>query len=400
MGKKNKSTNPPEKGDGMMATQQGDSGKRNNGTKTVRGTGPTTGILRTRAISEIEKSGPIPIRSQGNKGDTSPNLGLDYIRPASEGNQLIVEIEEDDITSELEYWKNAVVCYVIGAHPPFSVLNGYIQRQWGKWGINKIAMLKNGIMLVRFDSAEGKNEVIQGGIYHFDNKPLIVKAWDADMDFSREELYSVPIWIKLPALDFKYWSAKGLSKIGSLVGKPLMVDKNTEKKVGLNFAKLLVEVKIGSALPDTIYFRNERGKVIEQKVMYDWKPSMCSICQKYGHTAEICRRNKANEKKVELQLKENTTKESNGTEADQEQLVGSAGKHVGSNLPQQGKWRKQVGRRQYQDARLVLATTSGTNTVPVANSFQPLENARKENEVQATQAGQTEGTKNYPSGHG
>lgn len=45
-------------------------------------------------------------------------------------------------------------------------------------------MLKNGIVLVRFDSGMGKEEVLQGGIYHFDNKPLIVKAWSPDMEFT------------------------------------------------------------------------------------------------------------------------------------------------------------------------------------------------------------------------
>lgn len=52
------------------------------------------------------------------------------------------------------------------------------------------------------------------------------------------------IWIKFPGLDFKYWSKKGLSKIG----KPLMVDQNTEDRNGLNFARLLVEVQNGSTI--------------------------------------------------------------------------------------------------------------------------------------------------------
>lgn len=53
-------------------------------------------------------------------------------------------------------------------------------------------MLKNGIVLVRFDTSIGKNEVLRGGIYHFDNKPFF-KAWHKHMDFTREELYTVPI---------------------------------------------------------------------------------------------------------------------------------------------------------------------------------------------------------------
>lgn len=71
-------------------------------------------------------------------------------------------------------------------------------------------MLKNGIILVRFDTSEGKNEVLQGGIYHFDNKHFIVKAWHEEMEFTREELFTVPIWAKLPGLDFKYWGPKGI----------------------------------------------------------------------------------------------------------------------------------------------------------------------------------------------
>ncbi|XP_060170469.1 uncharacterized protein LOC132601402 [Lycium barbarum] len=113
------------------------------------------------------------------------------------------------------------------------------------------------------------------------------------MEFTRDELYTVPIWIKLPGLDFKYWSVKGLSKLGSLVGKPLMVDQNTEKKRGLHFARLLVEVKMGAKLPDTILFRNERDTIVEQKVMYDWKPTLCNLCQKYGHSEGECRRKNA-----------------------------------------------------------------------------------------------------------
>ncbi|XP_016503545.2 uncharacterized protein LOC107821624 [Nicotiana tabacum] len=158
---------------------------------------------------------------------------VEFISPKVHGDATVCEIEIEDIRSEIEYWKNTVVCYVLGAFPHFNVLNSYVQRLWGKHGINKVSILRNEIVLVRFDSEAGKNKVIEGGIYHFDNKPFIVKVWTTDMEFTREELYTMPIWIRLPGLDFKYWSPKGLSKIGSLVGKPLMVDKNTEKKLGL-----------------------------------------------------------------------------------------------------------------------------------------------------------------------
>jgi len=32
---------------------------------------------------------------------------------------------------------------------------------------------KNGVIIVRFDSVRGKEEVLKGGIYHFDNKSFM-----------------------------------------------------------------------------------------------------------------------------------------------------------------------------------------------------------------------------------
>ncbi|KAG5594951.1 hypothetical protein H5410_036183 [Solanum commersonii] len=132
--------------------------------------------------------------------------------------EVMVQKPKRILSLKLTIRINVVVCYVLGAHLLFTVINGYIQRIWAKYGLNKVAMLKNGVIIVRFDSVEGKEEVLKGGIYHFDNKPFIVKTWSMDIEFTKEELNSVPIRKKLPGLDFKYWSPIGLSKIRSFIG--------------------------------------------------------------------------------------------------------------------------------------------------------------------------------------
>ncbi|KAK4707000.1 hypothetical protein R3W88_033439 [Solanum pinnatisectum] len=204
------------------------------------------------------------------------NVGykLEYVMPTEKGD--IVEIEMEDIRSEITYWGNAVVCYVLGAHPPFTVIQGYIQRLWGKFGIVKVDMLKNGVLVVRFETVIGKHEALQGGIYHFDNKPFIVKEWTPELEFTKEELQTVPIWVKFPGLDFKYWSRVGLSKI---------------ERNGLNFVRILVEVEMGAQLP-------------EMPVQYDWKPTLCKFCKKYGHEEEGCRIKKKGRKTVQIPPKQ------------------------------------------------------------------------------------------------
>lgn len=158
--------------------------------------------------------------------------------------------------------------------------------------------------------------MLSKGIYHFDNKPFIVKAWSPEMEFTREELHTVSIWIKFLGLDFKYWSPKGLSKIRSLIGKPLMVDENTERKTSLHFARLLIKVEMDTTLPDKVWFRNEKGALVEQKIIYDWnwKPTLCAFCNKYGHAEDECRKTKSNVSPVKAR-RENPADE--GTETTQ-----------------------------------------------------------------------------------
>lgn len=45
-----------------------------------------------------------------------------------------------------------------------------------------------------------------------------------------------------------------------------------------------------TALPKIISFRNEKGQLVEQKVSYEWKPTLCKYCKKYAHSQEICRK--------------------------------------------------------------------------------------------------------------
>ncbi|KAJ8437767.1 hypothetical protein Cgig2_024071 [Carnegiea gigantea] len=88
---------------------------------------------------------------------------------------VYTKIEKEDVVSKISYWESAVACYVLGASPLLSVLNGFIKRIWAEVSIEKIVRLRNGIVLVRFDSEQTRDEVIQHACYHFVSKPFIVK---------------------------------------------------------------------------------------------------------------------------------------------------------------------------------------------------------------------------------
>lgn len=124
-------------------------------------------------------------------------------------------------------------------------------------------MLKNGIILVKFDMVNGRDEVIQGGVIYFDKKFVIIKEYFLDIEFIKDKFINVFVWIKLYGLDDKYWSVIGLSKIGSFLGKFMMLYDNILKKVGINFLRIFVEIEINYNLKDQVFFKNENGVLIE-----------------------------------------------------------------------------------------------------------------------------------------
>ncbi|KAL9236027.1 hypothetical protein vseg_010740 [Gypsophila vaccaria] len=209
----------------------------------------------------------------------------------------MMQLEQEDVEEEIEYWKQAVVCFILGANPPWEVIEGFIRRIWSKYNIDKISFLPHGIFLVRFKTQEMKKKVMNSGHYLFDSKPLIFKEWTADMEMKKSEVLSVPTWIQLHHLPLKFWG-KSLPKIAGLVGKYIKSDTATEHKTKLGFARVMVEVEVDKQFPDHISFKDEVGQVMKIDVEYEWKPITCSKCHKMGHATELCRKGQASQPKV------------------------------------------------------------------------------------------------------
>lgn len=93
----------------------------------------------------------------------------------------------------------------------------------------------------------------------FDNKPLIVKAWEPDTNFYKEYVVVVPTWIQLN-VDFKYWNVRCLEKFVAQIGKFVKVDQATKKREKLQFARIMVEVKIDQDFLDQFFFIDKKGR--------------------------------------------------------------------------------------------------------------------------------------------
>ncbi|KAH0662372.1 hypothetical protein KY284_027303 [Solanum tuberosum] len=75
-----------------------------------------------------------------------------------------------------------------------------------------------------------------------------------------------------------------------MIGNPLKVDRATTQKERLTYARVLIEVPLNKEYPTEIMFENEVGRIINQRVEYEWKPVLCGKCKNFGHDISNCRR--------------------------------------------------------------------------------------------------------------
>lgn len=199
------------------------------------------------------------------------------------------------------------MCYILGANPPQNMMEGFIHRIWGKFGVDKVSLAGRGIFLVRFKTMENCDNVLKGGPYFFDSKPMYCKAWTPSVDYTKEPVQVVPLWIKLTGLNVKYWGERSLFKIAGMIGKAIKVDQATLNRDKLMFAKVLVEINMGQGCPKVLQFINEEGVQIEQSVEYEWLPTVCSVCKGMGHVSDQCKRKHPPKQKKSLGEEEQPT---------------------------------------------------------------------------------------------
>ncbi|KAL2933431.1 Glutamyl-tRNA(Gln) amidotransferase subunit A [Bienertia sinuspersici] len=98
----------------------------------------------------------------------------------------------------------------------------------------------------------------------FDYKPLTITKWDPDMELHKESVKTIPIWIRFPNLELKYWGSKCLHKHGDSVRTTFKINQIALNKERLAYARLLVEVGLNRDLPSNVCFQNEKGICMKQ----------------------------------------------------------------------------------------------------------------------------------------
>lgn len=162
-----------------------------------------------------------------------------------------------------------------------------VERQWKKFGKVKISTNPNGLFLFSFENEQACKEVSEQ-LWHVNNNPQRLKQWEPGMPLERYRSSSFPVWLKLRDVPYELWSLRGISLMGSKIGKPIQIDPLTDDRERMGFAKLYVDVDMTKSLPEVLVMKLRNGQKVRIIVGYLGLPETCNSCKVIGHSEREC----------------------------------------------------------------------------------------------------------------
>lgn len=213
---------------------------------------------------------------------------LQFTAPVLIDGMKSVNVEKSILDKGASLWGDCLVGQFFGQPPKLHVIQATADKLWGRYGRIEVISLSNEGFMFRFEDPNTKTWVLEGGPWFIASRPLLLQQWKAGLILDKLSLHKFPLWIALRGVPLELFTPEGLSCIASAVGNPLCLDKATEQRRRVNFARICVEVSNGDVLPDQINVNIETlGKRVIN-VEYAWKPEFCSLCKYFGHRENNC----------------------------------------------------------------------------------------------------------------
>ncbi|GJX79296.1 nucleotide-diphospho-sugar transferase [Tanacetum coccineum] len=207
-----------------------------------------------------------------------------------------------NITSKLSGKKVNVRTLFTPGKVAYHVVANYVRNTWGNYGlVHSMFSSSTGLFSFQFSSMDGLDSMLKNGLWFIRNNPLILKKWHPDENLLKEDVSTIPVWVKLHGVPVTTFSEDGLSDIATKLGIPLMLDSYTSDMCmqswgRSSYVRVMIEFRDDVELKDNIVvampkITREGHYTCNVRVEYEWKPPWCSSCNIFGHIHEECPNN-------------------------------------------------------------------------------------------------------------
>nr|GEW21206.1 hypothetical protein [Tanacetum cinerariifolium] len=157
------------------------------------------------------------------------------------------------------------------------------------------------IMLLLTISMDGLDAMLENGPWFIRNNSLILKKCHSNKNLLKEDVSTIPVWVKLHSVPVIAFSNNRLSVIATKLGTPFMLDSYTsDMRMQFwgrsSYARVMIELQADVELKDNIVvvmprIKGEGYYTCNIRVEYEWKPPRFASCKVFGHVHEECPKN-------------------------------------------------------------------------------------------------------------
>ena len=155
--------------------------------------------------------------------------------------------------------------YVVSNKQFYLQIKACVYRIWKPSCPLEIHSRENGCFLFKFGDEAECERILRNGPWLFDGRHIVLKKWTTHIGLERDLLSSVPIWVCFPSLHLKLWSKSILSRLASVIGTPIQMDKAAASAERLSYARCFIEVTAAKPLPSSISPIVEGGRRLTSK---------------------------------------------------------------------------------------------------------------------------------------
>jgi hypothetical protein len=145
---------------------------------------PKTGIPTVPPSAELQKSPTIADQERKLWVDViaenrNPTRGraLKYVAPTVVNGEIEVAIEAADTISEVQFWQNSLILYVLGAELSMNLVKNFMMKTWNHIQLPDMYFHDDGYFILRFRSMGDMDSILMNGPYTIRGMPLILKEW-------------------------------------------------------------------------------------------------------------------------------------------------------------------------------------------------------------------------------
>lgn len=110
----------------------------------------------------------------GNRSQEN-GLTIEFIAPKIVDGEYQLEIKEDDVLVEMEYWESTLIMYTQGKDLNMNVIKHYMVRAWNFIQLPNMNYHEEGYFILKFNSLSKKDMVLMKGPYNIHNVPMILR---------------------------------------------------------------------------------------------------------------------------------------------------------------------------------------------------------------------------------